>query len=64
MMGGMGEMKSLGMDDMMSKMMSNMKMGGGGMDMLSPNMASNMSKMSSSSFSSSSSSSFSSSSSS
>merc|ERR1712211_231452 len=66
MMGGMGEMKSLGMDDMMSKMMSNMKMrgGGGGMDMMSSNMASNMSKMSSSSFSSSSSSSFSSSSSS
>merc|ERR1719481_2251746 len=59
-------MKSLGMDDMMSKMMSNMKMGGGGggMDMMSSNMASNMSKMSSSSFSSSSSSSFSSSSSS
>merc|ERR1719438_742218 len=58
MMGGMGEMKSLGMDDMMSKMMSNMKMGGGGggMDMMSSNMASNMSKMSSSSFSSSSSS--------
>merc|ERR1712107_415995 len=54
MMGGMGEMKSLGMDDMMSKMMSNMKMrgGGGGMDMMSSNMASNMSKMSSSSFSS------------
>merc|ERR1719422_360266 len=49
---------------MMSKMMSNMKMGGGGMDMMSSNMASNMSKMSSSSFSSSSSSSFSSSSSS
>jgi len=66
MMGGMGEMKSLGMDDMMSKMMSNMKMGGGGggMDMMSSNMASNMSKMSSSSFSSSSSCSFSSSSSS
>merc|ERR1712213_206115 len=64
-MGGMGEMKSLGMDDMMPKMMSNMKMGGGGgMDILSSNMASNMSKMSSSSFSSSSSSSFSSSSSS
>merc|ERR1719277_313870 len=40
-------------------MMSNMKMGGGGggMDMMSSNMASNMSKMSSSSFSSSSSSS-------
>jgi len=63
MMGGMGDMKSLGMDDMMSKMMGNMKMGGG-MDMMSSNMASNMSKMSSSSFSSSSSSSFSSSSSS
>merc|ERR1711915_563154 len=63
MMGGMGDMKSLGMDDMMSKMMGNMKMGGG-MDMTSSNMASNMSKMSSSSFSSSSSSSFSSSSSS
>merc|ERR1719391_1182073 len=59
----MGDMKSLGMDDMMSKMMGNMKMGGG-MDMMSSNMASNMSKMSSSSFSSSSSSSFSSSSSS
>merc|ERR1712001_106163 len=54
-------MKSLGMDDMMSKMMGNMKMGGG-MDMMSSNMGSNMSKMSSSSFSSSSSSSFSSSS--
>merc|ERR1711868_240701 len=63
MMGGMGDMKSLGMDDMMNKMMGNMKMGGG-MDMMSSNMASNMSKMSSSSFSSSSSSSFSSSSSS
>jgi len=63
MMGGMGDMKSLGMDDMMSKMMGNMKMGGG-MDKMSSNMGSNMSKMSSSSFSSSSSSSFSSSSSS
>jgi len=74
-MGGMGmpsmmggDMKSLGMDDMMSKMMS--KMGGmdmgskmGGMDMLG-GMSSDMSSMSSSSFSSSSSSSFSSSSSS
>ena len=59
MMGGMGEMKSLGMDDMMSKMMSKM----GGMDM-GGKMSSNMSNMSSSSFSSSSSSSFSSSSSS
>merc|ERR1712117_1010310 len=58
MMGGMGDMKSLGMDDMMSKMMSKM----GGMDM--GKMSSNMSNMSSSSFSSSSSSSFSSSSSS
>merc|ERR1712045_497375 len=62
-MGGMpsmmgGDMKSLGMDDMMSKMMS--KMGGMGMG----NMSSNMSSMGSSSFSSSSSSSFSSSSSS
>jgi len=74
-MGGMGmpsmmggDMKSLGMDDMMSKMMS--KMGGmdmgskmGGMDMMG-GMSSDMSSMSSSSFSSSSSSSFSSSSSS
>ena len=74
-MGGMGmpsmmggDMKSLGMDDMMSKMMS--KMGGmdmgskmGGMDMMG-GMSSDMSGMSSSSFSSSSSSSFSSSSSS
>jgi len=73
-MGGMGmpsmmggDMKSLGMDDMMSKMMS--KMGGmdmgskmGGMDMMG-GMSSDMSSMSSSSFSSSSSSSFSSSSS-
>ena len=60
MMGGMGKMKSLGMDDMMSKMMSKM----GGMDMggMSSNMSSNMA--SKSSFSSSSSSSFSSSSSS
>merc|ERR1719327_1737291 len=60
MMGGMGEMKSLGMDDMMSKMMSKM----GGMDMggMSSNMSSNMAFKSS--FSSSSSSSFSSSSSS
>merc|ERR1719286_94516 len=57
-------MKSLGMDDMMSKMMGKMDMGkmGGGMSM--GNMSSNMSSMSSSSFSSSSSSSFSSSSSS
>merc|ERR1711978_707605 len=64
MMGGMGDMKSLGMDDMMSKMMGKMDMGkmGGGMSM--GNMSSNMSSMSSSSFSSSSSSSFSSSSSS
>merc|ERR1711902_468770 len=67
-MGGMGmpsmmggDMKSLGMDDMMSKMMS--KMGGmdmgskmGGMDMMG-GMSSDMSSMSSSSFSSSSSSS-------
>merc|ERR1712045_845941 len=74
-MGGMGmpsmmggDMKSLGMDDMMSKMMS--KMGGmdmgskmGGMDMMG-GMSSDMSSMSPSSFSSSSSSSFSSSSSS
>merc|ERR1711936_25548 len=64
-MGGMpsmmgGDMKSLGMDDMMSKMMSKM----GGMDMGMGNMSSNMSSMGSSSFSSSSSSSFSSSSSS
>merc|ERR1712045_529153 len=73
-MGGMGmpsmmggDMKSLGMDDMMSKMMS--KMGGmdmgskmGGMDMMG-GMASDLTSMSSSSFSSSSSSSFSSSSS-
>merc|ERR1712003_262044 len=57
-MGG-GDMKSLGMDDMMSKMMSKM----GGMDMMG-GMSSDMSSMSSSSFSSSSSSSFSSSSSS
>lgn len=64
MLGGMGDMKSLGMDDMMSKMMGKMDMGkmGGGMSM--GNMSSNMSSMSSSSFSSSSSSSFSSSSSS
>merc|ERR1712198_788179 len=64
MMGGMGDMKSLGTDDMMSKMMGKMDMGkmGGGMSM--GNMSSNMSSMSSSSFSSSSSSSFSSSSSS
>lgn len=64
MMGGIGDMKSLGMDDMMSKMMGKMDMGkmGGGMSM--GNMSSNMSSMSSSSFSSSSSSSFSSSSSS
>ena len=66
-MGGMGmpsmmggDMKSLGMDDMMSKMMSKM----GGMDMGMGGMSSNMSSMNSSSFSSSSSSSFSSSSSS
>merc|ERR1719312_87806 len=51
-----GDMKSLGMDDMMSKM--------GGMDMGMGGMSSNMSSMGSSSFSSSSSSSFSSSSSS
>merc|ERR1712079_263478 len=62
-MGGMpsmmgGDMKSLGMDDMMSKMMSKM----GGMEMGMGNMSSNMSSMGSSSFSSSSSSSFSSSS--
>merc|ERR1711868_265378 len=58
MMRGMGDMKSLGMDDMMSKMMGKMDMGkmGGGMSM--GNMSSNMSSMSSSSFSSSSSSSF------
>ena len=55
-----GDMKSLGMDDMMSKMMSKM----GGMDMGMGGMSSNMSSMNSSSFSSSSSSSFSSSSSS
>merc|ERR1712145_18153 len=57
MMGGIGDMKSLGMDDMMSKMMGKMDMGkmGGGMSM--GNMSSNMSSMSSSSFSSSSSSS-------
>merc|ERR1711936_129437 len=54
-MGGMGGMPSLGMDDMMGKMMSSM----GNMNMESSNMSSNMSKMmssSSSSFSSSSSS--------
>merc|ERR550532_2409965 len=66
-MGGMGmpsmmggDMKALGMDDMMSKMMSKM----GGMDMGMGGMSSNMSSINSSSFSSSSSSSFSSSSSS
>merc|ERR1711970_1287720 len=54
-MAGMGGMPSLGMDDMMGKMMSSI----GGMNMESSNMSSNMSKMmssSSSSFSSSSSS--------
>merc|ERR1712038_1825712 len=67
-MGGMGmpsmmggDMKSLGMDDMMSKMMGKMDMGkmGGGMNMgnMSSNMSSSFSSSSSSSFSSSSSSS-------